>query len=493
MTRPVGRLIVVLGYSDDGRDKLHPVCAERVARAATIATADDVVVLSGWARVSGTRPEAELMAEAWDGSARQLVLDPDAQTTVGNAMNTLDHVTGVGFSEVVVVTSRWHAPRAAVVFRWQLRATGVTVSTVATLDLGSLGHWLRELPRWAVLPLQLVTHNGLGQLFGLRRLAGRGAMLLGGAVSIYLVAPTVLDVFASWNTLGELEPGWFLLVALTQLLAFASLWAVQRIALRTTQWRPVITSQLAGNAASRLIPGGAAAGTALQFRLLRSAGISTETATTGLTVSGLLQLAMTLVLPLIALPGVLLGSPAPDGLLRVAWAGVGLFVVLVVGSTAVLADDRLLQWIGHSTDMIRRSAHGAAEAGSATGVRLLTQRDGLIAGLDGQWVKAVVLSAGRSAFDYLTLLAAITAFGNEGRLSLVLLAFASATLLGLVPLTPGGLGFVEAGLTGTLALAGLSAGDAISAALLYRLFSFWLPIPAGMLAGVYHQRYLQSE
>ena len=60
--------------------------------------------------------------------------------------------------------------------------------------------------------------------------------------------------------------------------------------------------------------------------------------------------------------------------------------------------------------------------------------------------------------DYLTLLAALYAVGAEPRASLVLLAFFAAQLLGTLPLTPGGLGFVEAGLTGTLALAGVGRG-----------------------------------
>ncbi len=60
--------------------------------------------------------------------------------------------------------------------------------------------------------------------------------------------------------------------------------------------------------------------------------------------------------------------------------------------------------------------------------------------------------------------------------------------MGMIPFTPGGLGFVEAGLTGTLVLAGVSGPEAVGVALLYRLMSFWLPIPAGLVAGFIHQR-----
>ena len=306
------------------------------------------------------------------------------------------------------------------------------------------------------------------------------------------MAPSLLEVFSSWDQLRHLEPGWFMLVALFQLATFGSLWAVQRLVLRTSAWRPVITSQLAGNAASRLVPGGAAAGTAVQYRLLRSAGIDPDTATSGMTAAGLLQLAATLALPAVALPGALLGGPAPEGLLRVAVAGGALFAVLFVLVAAALADDHLLSWLGRLVDTIRRRLpitgrrRGTAPS-RPLAPRLLIERDALLEGLDQRWSRATALAVSRVVFDYLSLLTAIAAFGAEGRLSLVLLAYASAAILGMVPLTPGGLGFVEAGLTGTLTLAGVPASEAVGVALLYRLFSFWLPIPFGLAAGVIHR------
>ncbi len=148
------RTIVVLGYSDGGTGVIHPICAARVERAAAVATAADVVVLSGWARVPGTRPEAELMAEHWRGRARELVVDPDARTTAGNARNALDDIRRVGAQQVVVVTSRWHAARAGAVFRLLLPAH-ITVRTTHPDEPFSFRAALRELPLWLLLPLQL--------------------------------------------------------------------------------------------------------------------------------------------------------------------------------------------------------------------------------------------------------------------------------------------------------------------------------------------------
>ena len=88
-------------------------------------------------------------------------------------------------------------------------------------------------------------------------------------------------------------------------------------------------------------------------------------------------------------------------------------------------------------------------------------------------------AAGRLGFDYGCLLAALRATGASPQPSLVLLAYAAAGIVALFPLTPGGLGIVEASLSGLLILAGVRAGYAVLATLAYRIASYWLPLLSG--------------
>ena len=148
------RLVVVLGYSDGGHGELHPVCAARLERAAEVTTSDDVVVLSGWARVPDTHSEAELMRAAWRGAAREVVVDPDARTTVENLANAVNDVLRVGAGEVVVVTSSWHAARATTAMRWLLRGRGVVVRAESPPGRSTRAK-VRELLLWPLLPFQL--------------------------------------------------------------------------------------------------------------------------------------------------------------------------------------------------------------------------------------------------------------------------------------------------------------------------------------------------
>ena len=91
-------------------------------------------------------------------------------------------------------------------------------------------------------------------------------------------------------------------------------------------------------------------------------------------------------------------------------------------------------------------------------------------------------SSGAPGFDFGTLLAASGRRGAKPNPSLVLLAYAVAGLLALIPITPGGLGIVEAGLSALLILAGVPGGDAVVATLAYRIISYWLPIFVGPFA-----------
>jgi uncharacterized membrane protein YbhN (UPF0104 family) len=114
--------------------------------------------------------------------------------------------------------------------------------------------------------------------------------------------------------------------------------------------------------------------------------------------------------------------------------------------------------------------------------RLLAERDTIRATLGRHWRQSVLLTAGRLGFDYGCLLAALRATGANPRPSLVLLAYAAAGIVALFPVTPGGLGIVEASLSGLLILAGVRPGYADLATLAYRVVSYWLPLLAGLPA-----------
>jgi putative heme transporter len=324
-------------------------------------------------------------------------------------------------------------------------------------------------------------------------LAKRGLLLAVTGVSLYLLAPALLEVFGAFDRLDDFNPLWYVAMIGLQVGSYACMWVVQKIAVRAERIRPVATSQLASNAFGRIVPGGVAAAGAMQYAMLVRAGVPAAAAASGMTASSVLVFGILLALPLLALPAILFGAPVDPGLGRAAVVGGVVFIAVFAGGAAAIVWDRPLVAVGRAAQSIRNRVRRRRPPLTGLPARLLRERNAVSEVLGKRWWEALLFAAGRWVLDYLTLLAALTAVHADPRASAVLLAFCAAQFLGTLPLTPGGLGFVEAGLTGTLALAGVPAGEAVVATLAYRLASFWLPIPAGGVAALLHRRYYGSD
>ena len=292
--------------------------------------------------------------------------------------------------------------------------------------------------------------------------------------------PSLVETFGSWRDITRFS--WWSLVAMAglQLASLMCLWALQHVALRATRWRPVIASQLAGNALAKIAPGGGAMGGALQYKMLVRSGAPPAPTVTALTAINVLVFAVVLAMPVLALPALLRGG-VNHTLLDTALAGMAIFVVATILGGVFLSTDRPLAWVGRVAQSARNRVRRKAEPLHELPKRLLRERDRIAETFGPKWKRALTATVGRWTFDYLTLLAALAAIGSHPRPGLVLLAFCGAQVLAQIPVTPGGLGFVEAGLTAMLALAGVNAGDAVLATFAYRLFSYWLPLPLGLV------------
>ena len=152
-----GRVVAVLGYSSRRDDGIHPICATRVAHAAELAGDADAVILSGWARRSRAKPEAELMRAAWAGPDVPLVCDPDARTTADNAANVAATASALGADELVVVTSRWHRRRARILLQAALADEPMRLSLESPPGPRPPALLAREAACFVLLPLQLRT------------------------------------------------------------------------------------------------------------------------------------------------------------------------------------------------------------------------------------------------------------------------------------------------------------------------------------------------
>ncbi len=328
-------------------------------------------------------------------------------------------------------------------------------------------------------------------LFSGPALVRRAVIMFVGMLSLYYFAPNILELFNSAPELVKINRRWFLLMILFETVSFGFLWWLTRIVLPNVSWFVAATSQLASNAASRVVPGGAAVGGAVLYRMLSVSGTSSGQAGAALAATSGLSTTALAAFPAAGFALALAGAPIPESLVPAVLAGGVLFPVLVGVGVISVRTTRPLVRLGL---LVSKATHWAARVfrtdWHVDPRTLVKERDRMVDAVGDRWLLAIVAAALNWVFDYLVLVTALVAVGADPRLSLVLLAYTGGALLTMIPVTPGGFGFVETGMTYLLVLSGITKGDALLATLAYRIVSLWLPILAGAVAWLlFHRKY----
>ena len=202
---------------------------------------------------------------------------------------------------------------------------------------------------------------------------------------------------------------------------------------------------------------------------------------TAIAATSLLSNGVLFAIPLVAVVGSILGAPIPRELTALAWGGAVVFVLLFAFAFVIVRFNRPLHAFGRAVQRVRSAdLRPVAQGQSADGrgCRPTAQSDRRRVG------RTLATGAARGRGELVGGLPGArmprSTPSSRPKLSLVLLAFGVGAVAGMIPITPGGLGFVEAGLVGTLALAGISGDQALLATLAYRIVSYWLPMVAGL-------------
>src|SRR5689334_5999722 len=272
---------------------------------------------------------------------------------------------------------------------------------------------------------------------------GRVVMLFLALIGLYVVWPSLVATFGSVTELKHVAPGWFVVMVAAEAASYGCMWLLIGLCLESSRYFVIGTAQVVGNAVSKVVPGGSPMGAAMQYRMLVGAGMDATHIGTGLAAASLINVATLFALPVLALPAIVGGVAVDRGLARAAWLGVALFVLLVGGGAVLLLLDKPIGGAARTIERIHNMLLRRRPKMTGLGTRLTAERDAVRTTLGEQWVQAILRSAGNVLFDYLALLAALVASGAKPTASLVLLAYVASVVLGMIPITPGGLGFVE--------------------------------------------------
>lgn len=302
-------------------------------------------------------------------------------------------------------------------------------------------------------------------------------------IAFYIALPAFTKVLSAWPKLFHLSYLWLFVMLCAEVVSFACATTLLRLLLRTKLWFSVVAALLVGNAVTNVLPAGDVAGAGVQYQMLSMGGIDSAQAGGGLAVSAIIGLAGLFILPVCVLPAILGGVPISPGLEHAAILGIIGFVLIIGAGAILLTTDKPMLKMASAFQRLLNALPKRKKKTEHLGERLVDERNLVRANLGKRWREAVLLVGGRIGFDYFALLAALRATGARPNAPLVLLAYAATAVIALFPITPGGLGVVEASLSGLLVLAGVPSGRAIIATLAYRLVTYWLPIFAG--GGIY--------
>jgi len=298
-------------------------------------------------------------------------------------------------------------------------------------------------------------------------------------------------VWSSGQDISRVSFSAFALMLIFECLSFLCVWWMFKCVLPSASWSKIGVSQLVANAASRVIPGGAATGSAVQMRMLTSTGAKTREVGGAFAATSVLAMAVLMFIPAIAGLVTLMDTSVEGNLLWATIVGPVLLVFLISFCLLVIKFDAPLVFLAKFADRALGFCFGMfSKSWVVNPMRLVEEKNRLVSTLRTTWRSAILAAAGKWFFDCLVLFVALNSVGAEIALGALLLAYSGASVLAMVPITPGGFGFVEVGLSNMLETSGVGADDADLAVFVYRLVSFCFPIALGVLAAGFYKMFL---
>lgn len=309
-----------------------------------------------------------------------------------------------------------------------------------------------------------------------------GRLLILALIIEYLVVPQLAGPRKLLHLLTEVNP--LLLLAgvgleVGALLSYACL--TRAVLPRDTPLKlfTILRIQLTTLSVSHCAPGGTATGSALGYRLMTQFGEQPAAAGFALGVQGI---GSAVVLNLILWVALVVSIPV--------WGFSAVYLLAAAVGAALLAAAAVLIYVftrgvDRAGTIVGRAASRIPFVDSDALGRAFLQLADRLADLAGDrevLIRAISWAVLNWLLDASSLLVFVGAFGHWANPDGLLVAYGLANVLAVIPITPAGLGVVEATLTTLLVGFGTPRGIATLGVIAYRLVNFWAPIPLGGIA-----------
>lgn len=251
--------------------------------------------------------------------------------------------------------------------------------------------------------------------------------------------------------------------------------------------RQALVVNFAGSAVSNVMPFGGAVGVGATYAIDMSWGFTPPAVTISILVSGVWNVFIKLGMPLVALTLIIVTGEPTGKLLVPALLGLAVLAAAITVLSMIIRSEQLATTIGRLGQRFVDRVWSMLRRESKPDVvhRVLDFRRDSVGLVRQRWLRLTAWVVLYNALQFLLLLACVRALHlDEVSWVEVFAAFTFARLLETVPITPSGVGFVEAGAASALIAFGGEEAAATAAVFLYRGFVYLLEIPVGAFAWV---------
>ena len=325
--------------------------------------------------------------------------------------------------------------------------------------------------------------------------ASRRKQIVGGIVTVAVlvimfvfVVPQFASYADAWAEIKTMSPGWVVALAVACIVnILVYVWPFL-VAVPRLRYPPGFMVRQTSYAMSNGIPTvGGAIGLGVQYSMLGSYGIGSAPAAAGIAINSVWNLIATLGLPVLAVLALVLTGQATSGYVLAAVIGVIAIAVGAIVLKLVLKSDaeahRVGDFLERIADRLLRLVHRPRRLN--LGDSLVSFRSSTVDVIRARWAMLTVSNLAMQLTSFAILFIALRAVEvgepTPTTFAEALTAFAIGRLGGFIPVTPGGLGTVDAAIVGILTAFGAPSSAALAADLIWRAATYVPQIVIGIV------------
>jgi len=325
-----------------------------------------------------------------------------------------------------------------------------------------------------------------------RRPSRRKAIISAAVGLVIMVAifaflfPQLSNYQQALGKVADLPPQWIGILALTGLINIAIYPVTAIAAIPKLGYRAAFVNRQAGFLVSNVIPGGGAVAVGTQYAILARYGVSNSLAAAAVSADAVWTYLMTLGFPSVAVALLVIEGRSTAGYTTAAAIGLVVVIVSVIAISIILRSEegahRVARIMQRPLNAVLRTLKKPAPDLDA---KLIEFHHHASLMVQTRWKQLTITNLAAQSAPLLVLWAALAglgAFPQPLTLIEIFAAYSVALLLTSFPITPGGLGTVDAALVGLLVAFGVDSSIGIAADLIWRLVWFLPQLLVGLAA-----------